>query len=504
MNLIDALMGSLPFVLLFCGLAFTRIRSYFIALAVLGVTLVSSHFFWNTPGVKLLEACLEGTVTALVPIIWVIFGAVFSYIVSVETGGIEVIKNRLTHLTDDHRVQAVLVAFCFGGFLEAIAGFGTAVAIPSAMLITLGFAAVPAITISLVANSVPVAFGALGIPVIALAKVTNLSVDALTKLVALQLLPFAILVPVGIAAIANWSPGKKAATPFTSVLPGVLVIGSAFSLVQTLIAFFIGPELVAVGGSLAAFAAYLLYRRIQVGKRILSSENLTDAGELSLSSATTIYLILLVLVILTRFASETLKSPPFAVLIPVGKNGVTVDYLSTPGTLLVLATLIGGKLLGVSFHRLGALAWETAFVIRYSALTILLILMIAKAMSVSGMIVAVAAALAALAKGGYPLLAPVIGAIGTFVTGSDTSSNVLLGELQKQTAIKTGFSPEWLAAANTSGASAGKMISPQSIQIAASVVGEESRQGEILRKNISYCALYLALAGIFVAAVAWF
>ncbi len=483
-----AIIGLVPFLFLFTGLGFTRLQAHLVTFVTLVTSLSLATGVWDAPLSTLALACAEGAVTALVPIIWVIFAAVLSYLVSVETGAMEVIKRHLTAVTSDTRVQSVLIAFCFGGFLEAVAGFGTAVAIPTAMLISIGVAPVPAATMALVSNSVPVAFGALGIPVIALGKVTALDVGTLTRYVAYQLLPFAILVPIAVALIAN-----RGWRGLARVLPDIVVIGVTFSVVQTLIAVFAGPELVAVGGSLASLAVYVAYRAV-TGK----PEEKPEWRKLLFATAN--FILLLASVLLTRLIDiPALKQPPFAFTLHFGEgHDVVLDWLTTPGTLLFIATLIGALLQGMSLRTFGHTMKMTASKIKYSALTIIFILMLAKTMFVSGMVSSVAVALAAISGVAFPLISPFIGAIGTFVTGSDTSSNILFGELQRQTATSTGFNPEWLTAANTSGATAGKMISPQSLSVATSVVGIESEQGRLLRQNLLYCLVYLLPLGVYV------
>lgn len=487
MNLWTDLLGFLPFVLLFAGLAFTRIPAFAVTFLVLVASVFLSAVFWHTGAETLLHAAAEGTLTALVPIIWVIFAAVLSYFISVETGAMETIKAFLLTLTPDRRIQAVLIAFCFGGFLEAVAGFGTAVAIPTAMLIAIGFGPVQAAILALIANSVPVAFGALGIPVIALAQITSLDVGTLTRNVALQLLPFSLAVPPALVVVANGGVRGCGAA-----LREALLIGVAFTVTQTLIAFFVGPELVAVGASIVSLLVYVATRKRAEPTRIRP-----------LAIALANFIILLVLVLVTRLIGVP-KEPPFAFAVPIGSHAITIDWLTTPGTLLLISALAGGLVQGLRWNHLARLAWHTARKIRFSALTIIFILILAKTMTASGMITSVATTLAAVSGPLFPLVSPMLGALGTFITGSDTSSNILFGELQKQTAGRLGFSPEWLAAANTSGATAGKMISPQSIAVATSTVGIESRQGEILRRNIAPCVLYTVVLGLYVLAVAQF
>jgi len=432
---------------------------------------------------KLAFAAIEGIITALIPITWVIFAAVFTYFVSVETGSMEVVKKFLLDITPDINVQVVIIAFCMGGFLESIAGFGTAVAIPTAMLISIGIKPLKAAILCLIANSVPVAFGALGIPIIILSGVTSLDLSQLTKYVAIQLLPFAILVPVVLVFINNETiKGIKRS------LLEALFIGVLFTVGQTLTAFLLGPELPALMGSTISLFFFVLYKKF--GQKMEYRK---------ISWAVVNYVILFFLVILTRLIlKEGLKQPCFNLVIPVGGHAVKIDYLSTPGTLLFVSAVAGGLLQGLRLKKIRQLMITTANKIKFSTLTIINIVALAKVMGYSGIISSVAGLVAFVSGGFYPLFAPAIGAIGTFVTGSDTSSNILFGELQKKTALSIGVDPTWIAASNTSGATAGKMISPQSISVAASTVGLGSEENKIIRATTGYCLGYVLILGLYV------
>ncbi|MFH1768584.1 MAG: L-lactate permease [Candidatus Omnitrophota bacterium] len=481
-NLVPGLVGLIPFLLLFIGLSATKFKSHVVTLFVLAVIIVLS-FFWHMTVDKLAVAAIEGVITALVPITWVIFAAVFTYFVSVETGAMDVVKKFLLDITPDINVQVVIIAFCLGGFLESIAGFGTAVAIPTAMLISIGIKPLKAAVLCLIANSVPVAFGALGIPVIVLSGVTSLDLSLLTKYVAIQLMPFAVLVPVALVLINNETiKGIKRS------LLETLFIGVFFTVGQTLTAFFLGPELPALMGSTISLFFFVLYKKF--GKKMAYKK---------VSWAVINYIILFLLVVLTRLIfKEGLKRPCFNLVIPVGGHTIRIDYLSTPGTLLFVSAVAGGLFQGLRLKKMGQLIIMTVNRIKFSALTIINIVVLAKIMGYSGMISSVAGLVAFVSGRYYPLFAPVIGAIGTFVTGSDTSSNILFGELQKKTALSIGAEPAWITASNTSGATAGKMISPQSISVAASTIGLGAEENKIIRVTMVYCLGYVLILGLYV------
>jgi lactate permease len=486
------IIGVVPFAILFAGLTATKLKSYIVGFGTLVVTVLLAAIVWHAPIHAIGFGILEGFLIAVVPILWVIFAAVFTYFLGVESGAIETIKHRLSTVTPDRNIQAVLIAFCLGGFLESVAGFGTAVAIPSAMLIALGFNPVRAAVIALVANSVPVAFGALGIPVIVLSRITSLDLSLLTRFVVIQLAPFALLVPLALLIIANGS-----FRGIRSSLKDVLLIGIVFSAVQTVVGFFIGPELVAVAGSLASMVIY-------IGLKKFGSRGKKSGGYAELARSTSNYIILLVLVLATRLTDiPALKTFPFAVNIDIGGHTVLIDWLITPGTLLFIAAVAGARIQRLRVNTIVSVMFSSLKKISSSALTIFSIVALAKVMGYSGIIASVATSLSTLSGKAYPLFAPLIGALGTFVTGSDTTSNILLGELQKNAALGTGYDPSWIVASNTSGATAGKMISPQSIAVAAATTGLTDERA-VIRITVFYCAGYAIVLGIYVFIVANF
>ncbi|NPV04575.1 MAG: L-lactate permease [Syntrophaceae bacterium] len=489
-SLTPGLLGTLPLVLLFAGLTVTRVKSHFVTLAGLALTAGLALSVWEMVPAKLGASALEGGVIALVPIVWVILAAVFTYFAGVESGAMETVRETLVTLSPDRNVQAVIIAYCFGGFLEGVAGFGTAVTIPTAVLITMGFEPIRAAVIALVANSVPVAFGALGIPVIVLAQITGLDLPLLTRFVALQLLPFSILVPLVLALIGNG--GARGLGPS---LPEVFFLGIVFGAVQTATAFWLGPELVAVTGSLGSLAAYIAWKSAAGAWRL-------TGDRARLLTALSAYIVLLALVVATRVLPlDFLKHPPFTILLPLGASPVRIDWVTTPGTLLFVSAVAGSLLQGLTPARIARVFVQCLDRIKWSAWTIVNIVALAKIMGASGMVASTASMLAALSGKAYPLIAPGLGAIGTFVTGSDTASNILLGELQRETAKRIGADVHWIAASNTSGATAGKMISPQSISVAAATVGLQSEERAIVRTTLLYCAAYSAVMGLLVFAV---
>lgn len=483
----------IPFLLIFASFLFLKVKPALPLALILVLTALLAFIFWKTPLHTLGEATLAGLTLSVFPILWVISAAVFTYYAGVKSGAMDTIQRFLMDITPDRTVQAILITFCFGGFLESVAGFGTAVAIPAAMLVGIGFHPLRAAILSLVANSVPVAFGALGIPVQVLAQVSQLDLGLLTRWTALQLIPFSLVIPLTLALIAN--EGKK---PSASSIRDALFIGLVFTLAQTLTAFLIGSELVAVIGSLVSLAAVVLVKKISQKIRF-------QDAPLEILKATLPYVLLLVFVLLTRLTPlrGVLGASPFVIAIPFPHGAMKIDWLTTPGTLLWIAALIGTKVQGLSFREQVKTLLNSLYQIRWSAATIVGIVVLSKMLSLSGMIQSLANLIAVGSGLAFPFFAPLIGAIGTFITGSDTSSNLLFGELQKQTAANLQFSQEWVTAANTSGATGGKMISPQSIAVASSALGMQSEESKIIRGTLPYCAVYVLLLGVLVGGVAW-
>ena len=458
----------------------------------------------------LARAALEGALLGLWPILFVIFAAIFTYNLTVATGAMDRIRGLLAGVSQDRRLQALLIAWGFGGFLEGVAGFGTAVAIPAAILIGLGFAPRRAAVLCLVANTVPVAFGALGIPVITLAKVTELDLSRLTFFVALQLTPLVVLLPLALVLLLT-----RSLAGLRGVVGACLVAGLAFAVPQLALAWRVGPELTAVAGSLAAMVAVALWARRFPPARPWRFEGEGAPAALPAAKPTTAreqlvawapYLAMLALILLTGPlvppVNRALALAQTSVPLVRGARPLSFAWLSNPGTLILVGALLGGLVQGARLSVFVLTARRTAGQLSRTAVTVVAIVALARVMGHSGMSASVALGLAHGTGGLYPLLAPLVGALGTFVTGSDTSSNVLFGSLQKQTALQIGADPAWIAAANAAGATAGKMISPQSIAVAASATGQEGAEGELLRATLPHALAYTALLGLLVAAFA--
>jgi lactate permease len=501
------LLAFLPLLWLLVSLGQLKMAAYRASLIALGLTLIIAFFTFRMPVVPLFQASLEGLMLAIFPILWVVVAALFLYNVTVANGSMERIKLMLAGISPDRRVQGLLLAFSFGGFLEAVAGFGTAVAIPAGILSAIGFNPLLAATVCLIANTIPVAFGVLGIPIITLAQVTSLPVRALSIHTAVQLFPFAIFLPLVLVWVVTRSLKNLKGVAGLSLAAGI-----AFAVGQTLTTIFAGPELAAVVGSLASLLVIVLWVRWRPVKNIWlfpgepESPARLQTG-LPASQALVAwapYLLVLLFILITRFVPglDFLNQHPFLVkqqfyFGPGGKAQI-FQLATGSGTVLFVSAILGGLIQGTSIIKIFRVLAHTVKQLSKTIITVLAIVALAKVMGYSGMVNTIAVALSAVSGGFYPFIAPLIGALGTFLTGSDTSSNVLFGALQKQTALQLHINPEWITAANASGATAGKMISPQSISIATAATGLSGAEGKILNTTLKYCLVYVILMGVLV------
>jgi lactate permease len=514
---LSALVAFLPLLWLLVSLGVWKMAAHKSCFIALILSLFLAIIGWQMPVELAARGALDGAVLALWPIVWVIFAAIFTYNITLQTGAMSKIQGLMASFSNDRRVQALLIAWGFGAFLEAAAGFGTAVAIPASILIGLGFNPFLASILCLIANTVPVAFGSVGIPVITLAKVANLDVMNLTLSVVLQLTPFIIIIPLFLIRLMT-----KSFAAMKGIIGMSLAAGFAFAIPQFVIAIYMGPELTAIVGSVASMLTIVLYNKISPPKEAWRfPEDANDKStqvvfKTSLHEqfvAWSPYVFLFVFILGTNAAvfpalSKILAQVKSTVSIYNGPGGNPLDiaWILTPGTLILLGALLGGLLQKASGSDIIAVLKRTCIQLQKTTITVVSIVALARIMGYAGMVADIAVALAQLTGGLYPFIAPVIGALGTFVTGSDTNSNVLFGGLQKQTALQIGADPTWIAASNSAGATAGKMISPQSIAIAATATGQTGKEGDLLQAMIAPCLVYTILLGAwvyFVNAMHW-
>jgi lactate permease len=504
---IAAIIAAIPIIWILFGMLKLQLPSYKTGIISLIAVVLSALFIWKMPAALVAQAIAEGIALGLFPIIWVIFAAIFTYNLLVKSGAMDNIKAMLSNISTDPRAQVIIIAFAFGGFMESTAGFGTAVAIPVTILIAMGFEPVLAAVVCLVANTVPVAFGVVGIPVITLAQVTGLPLDDISLYTALQLLPLSLILPLILVIITT---GRI--RDIRGMVPVIAVSGISFSAAQTLVAWTVGPELAAVAGSILALAASVLCIRLQGKKKVWNFPGQIPAnpamkpqiGMAEGLKAWSPYILILAFVLASRLLPglRFLNAPPFTVkhLFYTGQGGSQMNFqlLTNPGTIILVSAVIGGLIQKVRVRDFLSVGRMTLKQITKTTITVLAIIPLSKVMGYSGMVSVISSGLTSLTGSFFPLVSPFIGALGTFITGSDTSANALFGVLQKQTAQQIGSSPAWLAAANAAGATIGKMVSPQSIAIAVSTIGLPGLEGKILKRTLKYAAAFVVALGIII------
>lgn len=509
------ILSVLPILLLFVLMLGFKMPGHKSAFITLVVTVLIALFFpmmlefaptgYEQTGV--LWAFVEGLLKATFPILIIILMAIYSYNVLLESGDIEIIKRQFTSLSDDKGIMVLLLVWGFGGLLEGMAGFGTAVAIPAAILISLGFKPGFSALVALIANSVPTGFGAVGVPVITLANevaptgtATHEAITDISANVVIQLSPLMFILPFIILMLTDSSKQAILKNLFLSLWVGAISLS-----VQYLTARYIGAETPAILGSIAAILGIILYAKLFT-KKTKSDEPAEKLPISKILRAWSVYFFILFFIIisgpLVKPVNEILTSHLVSrVHLPIYAEGkfFTFGWLSNAGLMLFLGSIIGGLIQGVSFGRLMQVLGKTIVGLKKTVITILSLVSIASVMNYAGMIMVMASALAAATGQFYPLFAPLIGAIGTFVTGSDTSSNILFAKLQNNVAAQLNYpDPNWLVAANTAGATGGKMISPQSIAIATASCKMENQDGKILSSALPYAIGYIILAGLMV------
>lgn len=474
------------------------------------LTFIIALIFWKISFLNAVTASIEGILVALWPILLVIVAALFTYNLAVETKSMDTMKKMLSSITTDQRIQVLILAWGFGGFLEAVAGYGTAVAIPASILASIGFNPIFAAIICLIANTVPTAFGAIGIPVTTLATVTGLDVMKLSYLISIQLAPFIIIIPFALVILT-----KKSFKAIKGVFWITLVSGLAFAIPQIFVAKYLGAELPALIGSLCSMLATVIMAKSMNKKQSkLEKESEESQGcDVVAQSKVTFregllawlpYILLCILILIASplFPSINEFLAKFTSKIQIytgeGAKATSFIWINTPGMMIIISTFIAGLIQKVKISTMLNVFISTIKQLTKSFITITSIVAISKIMSYSGMTSSISFGLCAITGSFYPIISPLLGSIGTFVTGSDTSANILFGGLQTQAARSLGISPFWIAAANTAGATAGKMISPQSIAIATSATGLIGKEGKIFSSTVKFCLGYVIILGILV------
>jgi lactate permease len=519
---LSALVAAIPILFLFWALAVKRMKGHIAAPVATLIAVVIAIIVYGMPWDLAVESTLLGAGFGLFPVCWIVITALFIYNMSVETGQFEVIKNSLASISDDRRMQALLIAFSFGAFIEGAAGFGTPVAITAAMLAGLGFNPLYAAGICLLANTAPVAFGAIGIPIVVGAQVSGVDLMAMSQMVG-RTLPFlSVIIPLYLCILmAGWKKGME-------VWPACLVCGGSFALAQYASSNFIGPLLPDIIASICSIVCTVIFLKIWHPKdswhfadepKSRGKEALRyTGGQVFRAWAPFLILCLFVSawgvkpvnVALNQSFTIFMKSLGFAgqaFSIP-GLDKMVIDqvgaakaaafnfnFLSAAGTGILFAWFFSIPVMGASVGQAFKTASHTMNTLKWPIFTIATILGFAFIMNYSGMAITLGYAFAATGAV-FPFFSAFLGWLGVFMTGSDTSSNALFGKLQAVTAEKIGIDPVITASANSSGGVCGKMISPQSIAVATGATGMVGHESDIFRFTLKHSIILTAVIGV--------
>lgn len=505
MLLLKFVLAMLPIIWLIAALSGLKMAGHKACVIALVVTMALAIGYWRLNVLCTATAALEGALNALWPICLVIVAALFTYNLTLKTGAMELIKKMLAGVSRDKRVLALIIGWGFGNFMEGMAGFGTAVAIPASMLAGIGLDPMSAVLGCLVVNSTPTAFGSVGVPTVTLATVTGLEAVPLAGSVVVIQCILTFISPFLMVCICG--KGIKA---LKGMFPTTLIASLSFTVPWFFTAQFIGPELPDIIGSICSMgciiAAAKIFNKnpdeeyaIQISENRQSQENMTvGTGVKAWSSFILIFLLLMITSTLCPPIHNAIAGIKSSVVVYAGEGGNALGFswINTPGVMIFIAAIIGGLIHGASVKDMAEVFLETLKKYWKTILTICSVMATAKIMSYSGMISDIAKFLVAAAGPFYPFIAPFIGALGAFVTGSGTSTCVLFGGLQSETALALGLNASWMAAANVMGAGIGKMICPQGIAIGAGAINAVGSESKILSAVFKYFLLYVILAGV--------
>lgn len=528
---LSTLAAAIPVVVMLAALAFFHIKAHIAALMGLIAALVVAIWGFTMPANVAVSAALYGAAYGLFPIGWIILNVIFLYQLTERKGQFTILRESIAGISSDRRLQLLLIAFSFGAFFEGAGGFGTPVAVTGAMLIGLGFAPLAASGLSLIANTAPVAYGALGTPIIALAAVTGLDMLELSGMVGRQLPVFSLIVPFWLIWAFCGFRGMLA------IWPAVLVAGAAFAIPQYYISNYHGPWLVDVGAAVSSMVCLTLFLKVWQPKEIWTSPTgkfddneknpAPNAGghgytRAEVMNAWTPWLVLSVVVLMwgipewkkaldgisiikiewSHLHMLVQKMPPVAAVPKVEEAIFKLNWLSATGTGIFISAVVSAFLMGYKIREMLVVYWDTFKLLRYSLLTIAAMLALGYATRYSGVDSALGLAFANTGVF-YPFFGTLLGWLGVALTGSDTASNVLFGGLQRTSAEQLGLSPVLMAAANSSGGVMGKMVDAQSIVVASTATKWYGHEGEILRYVFFHSIALAALVGILVTLQAY-
>ncbi|MBK5272277.1 MAG: lactate permease LctP family transporter [Bacteroidia bacterium] len=515
----SALVAIVPILIIFWALIIKKMKGYKASLIAVVVAILISIFIYGMPAKLALLSTANGALYGLFPICWIVITAVFLFNITVKSGQFEIIKHFMASITSDRRLQALLIAFSFGAFLEGTAGFGAPVAITAAMLVGLGFDPLYAAGICLIANTAPVAFGAVGTPIIVASQVTSIPEIAISQMVGRTLPILSILLPFYLTIlIAGFKKTKE-------VLPAILVSGISFGLLQGITSNFLGaalPDVIAGIGSIISMIILLKFWKPKSTWRFQEEPEPTIHLEEKYTTGQKIrawspFIVLTVMIIawgmtpvknlLNSIGQLQFEFPGLHNII-LDKTGKAIphifkfNYLSASGTAILISGIISIPLIGLKFSEGIKVFIATLKQLKFPIITIASVLAFAYILNDSGITITIATALASTGVL-FPFFAPILGWLGVFITGSDTSANALFGKLQAVTATSIGVDPVVTVAANASGGVVGKMISPQSLAVAAAAGNLVGRESDLFRFTVKHSFFMLVFICILVTAQAY-
>ena len=504
---LSALVAAIPVIFIFWALI-KKMKGYITSLLALAIAIFIALLIYGMPLKLAMLSTLHGSLYGLFPISWIIISAVFLFNVTVKSGQFEVIKSFMASITPDRRLQALLIAFSFGAFLEGAAGFGAPVAISGAMLVGLGFNPLYAAGLCLIANTAPVAFGSVGTPIIMASRMSDIPELAISQMVGRTLPLLSLLIPFYLVTLM--SGFKKS----LEVMPAILVSGISFAFVQWFTSNYMGPMLPDILAGIASILSLLFLLKYWKPKsiwRFKEEPSLQTSVEIKYTSlqilrAWSPFIIMTLFIIAWGFqpVKDILNSIGFfkfkipglenAILQPDGNplpiKAFDFNYLSTPGTAVIFAALISIPLIGISIRESIKIFGATLKQLMFPIITIAAVVGYAFIANYAGMSITMAGALASTGVL-FPFFSPILGWLGVFLTGSDTSANALFGKLQAQTADTLGFDPLVTVSANATGGVTGKMISPQSIAVGAAAVGLVGKESDLFRFTFKHSFIML-------------
>lgn len=516
---LSAVVAVLPILFIFWALVIKRMKGYTASLLATAIAILIAIVVYGMPVKLALLSTANGALYGLFPICWIIITAVFLFNATVESGQFEVIKHFMASITSDRRLQALLIAFSFGSFLEGTAGFGAPVAITAAMLVGLGFNPLYAAGICLIANTAPVAFGAIGIPITVASQVTSIPELAISQMVGRTLPILSVMLPFYLVMIMS---GYKKTV---EVLPAILVSGCSFALIQWFSSNYLGPALPDVLAGIGSIVCLIVFLRFWKPKTtwrfanepapVIQTDITYSTGQIIRAWSPFIILTIMIIGWGTKPIKEVFNAVGQSQFEFPGLHNLITDragnllphifkfnYLSAAGTAILLSALISIPLIGLTFSRAAGIFVATLKQLKFPIITIASVLGFAYIVNDSGITITMAEA---LANTGFlfPFFAPVLGWLGVFITGSDTSANALFGKLQAATATSIGVDPVITVAANVSGGVVGKMISPQSIAVAAAAGQLVGKESELFRFTVKHSFIMLLFICFIVLAQAY-